>query len=334
MESGLGKTVISKQGAYTADFEEIDLAGLQQNWALAALKHMDLLCLHQKAVNSLGKDSGDTYDKQTHDFLRAARFEYVRCFQDQADANMISMRKLMETLRFPSGDEMGPETVAKIKAFIQEHEQTKDGKPMISDTKWEDEKNFDGNFHCETLMLSLQLLHKTHAARDEVSSDESIENPYLRLPSKDIIDRFADPAKVLLVSKRCCPACHALMKYVNENAAERILFPGYHEYWFTAALPPWLPRKAGMAVIKAAETKLVERVEEYLTSVPPLSDSSTGTSLITSYRVDSLNRPGPNGVSRPADWLKDQDEQRKPRKLEEESDAGRSSSPTKSRREM
>ncbi|KAH8707580.1 hypothetical protein GQ44DRAFT_777297 [Phaeosphaeriaceae sp. PMI808] len=129
LESGLEKTVISKKGAYTADFEEIDSAGLQQKWDLAALKYMDLLCLHQKAVNSLGKSSGDTHDKKTYSFLKATRFEYVRCFQDQADSNMMSMRKVMETLK------IRPDNVAKIKAFIQQHEQTKDGKPIILDTK-------------------------------------------------------------------------------------------------------------------------------------------------------------------------------------------------------
>ncbi|KAF2445877.1 hypothetical protein P171DRAFT_431266 [Karstenula rhodostoma CBS 690.94] len=334
LESGLEKTVISKKEAYTADFEEIDSAGFQQNWDLAALKYMDLLCLHQKAVNSLGKGSGDTHDKKTHNFLRAARFEYVRCFQDQADGNMMSMRKVMETLKSPSGNEIGPDSVTKIKAFIQKHETTKDGKPVISDTKWEDEKSFDGNFHCETLMLSLQLLHKTQAARDEVSSDEKSENSYLLLPSKDIVDSFADPAKVLPVSKRCCPACHALMKYVNEDADEKILYPGHHENWFTAALPPWLPRKAGMAVIKAAETKLGERVKEYLKSGTPLSDSSTGTSPITSHREDDLEDIDPDGIPTPADWSKDQGEKRKRRGSEEESDASRSSSPTKRRQEM
>ncbi|KAJ4325162.1 hypothetical protein N0V94_000876 [Neodidymelliopsis sp. IMI 364377] len=307
-ESGLDKTVISNKGAYTADFEEIDSAGLRQNWDLAALKYMDLICLHQKAVNSLGKGSGDAHDRRVHDFLRATRFEYVRCFQDQADRNMMSMRKVMETLKFPSGGEIGPDNVAEIKAFIQKHELTKDGKPVISDTRWEDEESFDGNFHCETLMLSLQLLHKTQAAHDEISSDENRENPYLRLPPKDIVDSFADPAKVLAVSKRCCPACHALMKFVNENADRKILYPGHHENWLTAALPLWLPRKAGMAVIKAAETKLVERVQEFLKFGTPLSDSSTGTSPITSYRVDDFEDMNPDGIPTPADWSKDQRE--------------------------
>jgi hypothetical protein len=301
LESGLKKTVISKQGAYTADFEEIDSPGLQKNWDLVALKYLDLICLHQKAANSLCKGSGDAHDKRLHPFSRATKFEYVRCFQDQADGNMMSMRKVMETLTFPSGSEIGPDNIAKIKAFIQEHELTKDGKPMISDTKWEDETNFDGNFHCETLMLSLQLLHKTQAERNEANSDEDNGNPYLRLPSKDIVDRFADPAKVLPVSKRCCPACHALMKYVNENTNKIILYPGHHENWFTAALPPWLPRRAGMAVIKAAETKLVERVQEYLKSGTPLSESSTGSSLITSYRVDTLEDIDPDGIPAPGD---------------------------------
>ncbi|KAH8725886.1 hypothetical protein GQ44DRAFT_706673 [Phaeosphaeriaceae sp. PMI808] len=333
LESGLEKTVISKERAYTTDFEEIDLAGLQQNWDLAALKYMDLLCLHQKAVNSLGKGSSDTHDKKTRNFLRATRFEYVRCFQGQADSNMMSMRKVIETLKFPSGNEIGLDNVAKIKSFIQEHEQIKDRKPVISDTKWEDEKSFDGNFHCETLILSLQLLYKAQAAHDEVSSNENSENPYLRLPSKDIVDRFADPTKVLPVSKRCCPACHALIKYVNKNAEKSILYPGHHENWFTAALPPWLPRKAGMAVIKAAERKLVERVKN-LNSGTPLSDSSTGTSPITSYRVDDFDGMDRDGIPIPADWSKDQGEKRKRRKSEEESDAGRSSSPTKRRQEM
>lgn len=334
MEGGLEKTFITKKAAYTADFEGIDLAGLQQNWDLAALKYLDLICLHQKAVNSLGKISGDTHDKQTHNFLRATRFEFVRCFQDQADSNMMSMRRVIETLKFPWGNEIGPDNVAKIKAFIQEHEQTKDRTPVISNTKWEDENGFDGNFHCETLLLSLQLLHETQAARDKVSSDKNGENPYLQLPSKDIVDSFAKPAKVLPVSKRCCPACHALIEYVNENADEKILYPGHHEYWFTAALPPWLPRKAGMAVIKAAETKLMERVQEYLKSGTPVSDSSTGTSPITSYRSDDLEDIDIDDFSSPAEGSKDQGVKRKRRKSEEESDAGRSSSPIERRQEM
>ncbi|KAF2788275.1 hypothetical protein K505DRAFT_379010 [Melanomma pulvis-pyrius CBS 109.77] len=333
LESGLEKTVISKKGAYTADFEEIDSAGLQQNWDLAALKYMDLLCLHQKAVNSLGKSSGNIHDIQTREFLRAARFEYVRCFQDQADGNMMSMRKAMETLKFPSGNEIGPDNIAKIKAFILEHEKTKDGKSVISDTKWEDEKSFDGNFHCETLLLSLQLLHKIQTARDEVSPDENSENSYLRLPPKDIVDRFDDSAKVLPVSKRCCPACHALMKFVNKKTDKKILFPGHHENWFTAALPPWIPRKAGKAVIKAAEKKLVERIEEYLKSGTPPSDSSTGTSPIMSYGVGGLVNVG-SGIRTPADRAKDRAEKRKRKELEKESDDGRSSSPTKRRQEM
>ncbi|CBX98859.1 predicted protein [Plenodomus lingam JN3] len=316
LESGLEKIVVSKQGAYTADFEEIDSAGIQQHWDLAALKYMDLLCLYQKAVNSLGKGSCAKRNKRTHDFLKTARFEYVRCFQDQADGNMMSMRKTIETLKLPGGNEYGPDNIAKIKAFIQEHELTKEGKPLISDKKWEDEKSFDGNFHCETLMLSLQLLHTTQAARDEVGSDKNSEGPYLRLPSKEIIDSFANPAKVLPVSKRCCPACHALMKYINENANENILYPGHHENWFTAALPPWIPRKAGMAVIKAAESKLVERVNKYLISGSAASDSSTGTSPITSYCLDRFVGINPGGILETADLLKNRGEQTKRRKLE------------------
>jgi hypothetical protein len=332
LESGLEKTVIGKKETYTADFEEIDSAGLQQNWDLAALKYLDLICLHQKAVNSLGKNSGDRHDKTTRDFLRTTKFEYIRCFQDQADGNMMSMRNVMETLKFSSGDEIGPDNIAEIKAFIQKHERRKD-KPVISDTKWEDEKSFDGTFHCETLMLALQLLYKTQAARDEAGSDENSEHPYLQLPSKDIVDSFANPAKVLPVSKRCCPTCHALMNYVNENADEKILYPGHHENWFTAALPPWLPREAGMAVIKAAETKLVERIEEYLRSGTPSSDSSTGTSPITTYRVVSLEGIEPDGIPEEPDWIKDLEKKRKRRKSEEDSDAGHSLSPTKKRQE-
>ncbi|KAL5114958.1 hypothetical protein ACEQ8H_007130 [Pleosporales sp. CAS-2024a] len=298
---GFKETSISKKAAYTADFEEIDSAGIQQNWDSAALKYMDLICLHQKAVNSLAKVCGDSHDRSVHRFLQATRFEYVRCFQDQADGNMMSMKNVMNTLKLPSGEEVGPEDIAALKAFIQEHELTKDGQPVISDAKWEDEKNFSGNFHCETLLLSLQLLHKTEKARDEVSCDENSEKPYLRLPSKDIVDTFAYPAKVLPVSKRCCPACNALMKYVIENTNENILYPGYHENWFTAALPPWLPRQAGMSVIKAAETKLVERIKECRRYSSPLSNSSTGTSPITSFRVDNFRGIGPAGCSKPLD---------------------------------
>ncbi|EFQ92938.1 hypothetical protein PTT_09860 [Pyrenophora teres f. teres 0-1] len=183
----------------------------------------------------------------------------------------------MESLRFPSGKEIGPNNVAKFKSFVQRHELTKDGKAIIFNTKWEDDRSFHGNFHCETLMLSLQLLHQTQAARDEVSSDDNNEYQYLQLPSKDVIDKFANPTKVLPVPKRCCPKC------VNENTDENILYPGHYEDWFTAALPPWLPRKADIAVIKAAETKLVNGNQNNLKFGKLLMHSSAGISPITSY---------------------------------------------------
>ncbi|KAH8689755.1 hypothetical protein GQ44DRAFT_720383 [Phaeosphaeriaceae sp. PMI808] len=88
-----------------------------------------------------------------------------------------------------------------------------------------------------------------------------------------------------------------------------------------------------MAIIKATEKKLVERVKN-LNSGTPLSDSSTGTSPITSYRVDDLEDIDSDDISTPKDWSKDQGEKRKRRKSEEESDAGRSSSPTKRHQEM
>lgn len=88
-----------------------------------------------------------------------------------------------------------------------------------------------------------------------------------------------------------------------------------------------------MAVITAAENELVERIKDYFKDGTPLSDSSTGTSPITSYYVDNAEDISNDGIPVFSNRSEDQGRKRKRSKSEEESDAGRSSSPTKRRQE-
>jgi hypothetical protein len=95
-------------------------------------------------------------------------------------------------------------------------------------------------------------------SRSRKVCDSQASPEFLTLPSKDITDRFASELKVLPVSTRCCPACHEVVQYLIERQNKGIVYPGSYSKWSAAALPPWVPRMAGLRVVTAAKLKLHE----------------------------------------------------------------------------
>jgi hypothetical protein len=46
---------------------------------------------------------------------------------------------------------------------------------------------------------------------------------------------------VIGVSKRCCPACHAYLKFLSTKRKREILIRGNHGTVSACTLPPWTP---------------------------------------------------------------------------------------------
>lgn len=203
---------------------------------------------------------------------------------------MTPLDQVLRTLKLADGSCMDELADEKIKYFVRSGQ----GQLAFPESKWKDGEGFDGNFHCETLSLSLHLLAIQHksAMRKEDSQDaakaktkdnppntthESTRsanpNPHPHLPPSDITNHFTAPSSALPVSNPCCPACHALTQYVLKNTPT----PMYQETWVPATLPPWIPRLAGEAIIDATEKKLRERLRVYLAR--PSQHSNGGTSL-------------------------------------------------------
>jgi hypothetical protein len=145
----------------------------------------------------------------------------------------------------------------------------------------------------QTVLLSLHLLRKD---RDQLTDDNAdVSNPdndYLTLPPKEITDLFSSPPTVLPVSKRCCPGCSTLVKYVNKtSSSDTMLYPGEHTVWAPFILPPWIPREAGLYVLEEARKTLKNRIRKIIDEKKSRSRaSSADTSEMHSAQQNSPYR--------------------------------------------
>lgn len=97
---------------------------------------------------------------------------------------------------------------------------------------------FDGTWHCETLHMALHQLATTSLdTYVEVAEEPSLIKQWdesLRLPELEIIERLKHVRSLLVVSKRCCPACTVLVGSLDN----RFIYSGSHVIWSAVALPP------------------------------------------------------------------------------------------------
>lgn len=101
-----------------------------------------------------------------------------------------------------------------------------------------DMKLFSGTYHCETITLALFPLEMCW---DEIVNQEfnlHLEDPasvvrdrskfHLRLPPKRVTSASMAALDGLQVSKRCCPACKALVLHFFDNYKADMTYPGNH----------------------------------------------------------------------------------------------------------
>lgn len=124
---------------------------------------------------------------------------------------------------------------------------------------------FTGTWHCETILLALQLLSNaspsTYVAETSAEVDLSgTSQRTLLLPNSAAIEALKDMRNHVVVSKRCCPACTSLVKAVRVQE-KAILYSGGHPVWSAVALPPWLLRSEAKKVFDNAKKTLEARLK-------------------------------------------------------------------------
>ncbi|KAF2799895.1 hypothetical protein K505DRAFT_320840 [Melanomma pulvis-pyrius CBS 109.77] len=255
---GVAHTDLDKEN-YVGEWEGIDANVTQNEWGKAALAYMDLISLHQVAITGLSRRRRPTSaDDVKKVFLQKSRFEHIRCYQDDKDREWIPIENLLMDFEVRSGERLTTRQIALVTDWIRYHNFGKVKAGTLRKTS-----SFSGTFHCETIIISLHLLAKNREDLVQNSADTtSAAGP--ELPSKPVTDRFLPAIEILPVSKRCCPACDALVAYLEFNQEELIRYPGSHSTWTAAALPPWIPKQAGLDVIEAANSKFRQRVRKII----------------------------------------------------------------------
>jgi len=164
----------------------------------------------------------------------------------------------------PSGEKLTADECQKIRTWLLRNS---NGYSAKFENEEAEATNFTGTYHCETILLSLALLAKKRADILDVdinSASAPLSKAHLQLPSKTTTDALKGKLSALPVSQKCCPACHALVEYFIENVNPALVYPGKHEVWSAAALPPWIPRETGQVVLRAARKALQCRFDSIL----------------------------------------------------------------------
>jgi hypothetical protein len=236
------------------------------SWEDTTLGWLDLICLHMSSIATLmGKDSPSPYDVRVSKIILNANVSLVKATMPYRDEQLY-VKKYLDKYVMDTGKTLTEAQVSKIVEWTKTHGRGLSDRHLNSDS---DMKMFSGTYHCETIMLVLYLLERYW---DEIIDPEpnlDLDDPtsmvrdksklHLRLPSRRVTSTFKDALDVLQVSKRCCPACNALVSHVIANYKADMIYPGNHTQWYPIALPSFTEIGAGRAVISAAKSALQGR---------------------------------------------------------------------------
>ncbi|KAF3031385.1 hypothetical protein E8E12_000908 [Didymella heteroderae] len=263
---------------YKSDYDHIDAHLGRGEWSAGCMKYLDLSCLHTCALLSLSRGVDQDFDVDVANFVKTAKFEWIRHQQTNVDTACMPLSQVLKTAK--KQDDHGKEVTLTpeeikdvVKPVIEAHNRWRFQDPKLD--AWEDDGLFKGNVHCESLEMSycdLQLTGYDAAVLPENALEHKEE--YLRLPSRDIVEKFDSPIEILPVSKRCCPACHAFVLYMQNKYKKEIFYPGNHPLWSATTIPPWMLKEAAEHVMGVAEQKLTERITEILNCEDFLLDNT------------------------------------------------------------
>ncbi|KAI4707178.1 hypothetical protein J4E89_008117 [Alternaria sp. Ai002NY15] len=257
-------TPLEKQQTIDPEFEQLDSLAERQQWEHAAMAWLDLICLHWTAILDLRSEGRQApRNKVLRTYWQQAKFQHFEIRQEHQDRRLI-IKGYLENFTLLSGEKLTTDECQKIRTWLLRNS---NGYSAKFENEEAEATNFTGTYHCETVLLSLALLAKKRADILDVdinSASAPLSKARLQLPSRTTTDALKGKMSALPVSQKCCPACHALVEYFIENVNPALVYPGKHEVWSAAALPPWLPREAGQVVLRAARKALQCRFDSIL----------------------------------------------------------------------
>ncbi len=247
------------------DDDQLELEDLvHQGGGLKAAteKYMQLMCLHHEALRQLRvKSSSDSHEKYISSLIQKVELNTVHVEPENNDQVMCGISTFLKTFQ-PDGKDLSEQECKEIFDWLEDNTKAKTYKGGL------ESRVFHGTWHCETLLMSLHLLSSVNADSVRLPAHAEVpENDHLLLPEEDVIQKFKDIRALLMVSKRCCPACNKLLERVRQEQTEKssrpkTIYPGFHVTWSSVALPPWLLREYALPVVEHAKSTLRDRLKK------------------------------------------------------------------------
>ncbi|KAF3053703.1 hypothetical protein E8E11_011508 [Didymella keratinophila] len=236
----------------------------KSSWEDTNLGWLDLICLHMSSITTLlGKDSPSPYDERVSKIILNANVSLVKATMSYRDQQLF-VKKYIDKFVMDDGKTLTEAQVSKIVEWTKAHGRGLSDRHMNPDSEL---KMFSGTYHCEIIMLVLYLPERYWDEIVDPEPNVDLEDEsklHLKLPSRRITSTFKDALDVLQVSKRCCPACKALVSHVIARYKANMIYPGNHTQWYPVALPSFTEVGAGRAVISAAKSALQGRFNKIL----------------------------------------------------------------------
>ncbi|KAL8859776.1 MAG: hypothetical protein Q9178_003891 [Gyalolechia marmorata] len=235
--------------------------GRKRRWADEVLKWMEDLCLYVRALQSLTllKSAGPG-QRRLNNFIAKVAIKIVSVKPDRQDRMMKTYDAFMEDL------DLHPLLFnrEKIKNWLC-------AQSSLSPDGWRG-SGFNGTWHCETILLSLQNLSLANLTQATSTHDNTASMISKALEDSatvpaDIIEVFfKNRGSMLMVSERCCPSCQDLAQILDNISEPEYkyprIYPGRHGAWSPVSLPPWLSPSLGKALTDLALVDLKARFKK------------------------------------------------------------------------
>jgi hypothetical protein len=267
-----------------ADFESIteaeDLSYITQNpvtgWWDACYRYLELVCKHIEGVQKVHPHTGRQKTKsfkrvldRVLPLLRVRPIEVKPSFRDLKIENpdsvleeMVATGAILPWHSSALRNWIYENTPKGLESLKREGKVWESGKPHIPDVETWDKLKFSGTMHCETILLTIHVLTLDGVMGPKAPTPKQISDllwTHNITVSADLVAQLKDISDILAVSKKCCPACDAIVQEVRALQPSPIVYPGYHTTWFPIALPPWTPRIIGAPLLTKLRAEVVHR---------------------------------------------------------------------------
>ncbi|KAK4935303.1 hypothetical protein LTR10_023619 [Elasticomyces elasticus] len=233
----------------------------KEKWYDACYRWLELMCNHVHAAQTVHPHATFRSRKSKVPDALSKMLPRAECYTVDVKPSFKDTRMggIEETLRDTlDREEQQPELDALLD-WLKRHKGRNRGDINVAD--WS-KPFFTGTMHCEVIVLTLHaltmpgVLMKTAPSPEDISKYLASHDVHVHA---DVLRKLRNIGEVLAVSKRCCPACKAVVNAVQDQDKRKLYYPGWHTTWFPTTLPPWTPRQIGLELIRELRNKVRDR---------------------------------------------------------------------------